>query len=308
MDDRPTVRGKLSESQWLSVIIAAIVCLDGVWICALGLRVELDWRVAAGLALIAAINLVYATVRPDRRIAAAAASVLQLAAFTAASGVLSYLTVTSRFPLIDRHLAAADAAMGLNWVALFQWMQAHPITARILDLAYFSAMAQTGLLLVLLNAMGRLERVREFIWVFVLTLLIIIPVSWVAPAEGAWGYYGVSQQAHAYYLPAFYALRAGTMPEIAMAQLVGVIQFPSFHAALALILIYACRDIPYLFLLSLVLNLVMIASTPTSGGHHFVDILAGLVVVPLAILVFRFFSGRMPRPMAVTDMIPVTRK
>jgi membrane-associated phospholipid phosphatase len=129
--------------------------------------------------------------------------------------------------------------------------------------------------------------VREFVWLWVLTLLIIISLSWLLPAEGAWAYYNVAHLVDAYYLPDFYALRSGEMREIVMAKATGIIQFPSFHAAVALIFIYTSRAIRILFPAFLGLNVLMICSTPTCGGHHFSDVLAGLAVVPCAIIVLR---------------------
>jgi len=107
------------------------------------------------------------------------------------------------------------------------------------------------------------------------------------PAEGAWAYYGVAHLVDAYYLPDFYALRAREMPEIVMAKTTGIIQFPSFHAAVALIFIYESRGIRILFPACMGLNALMIISTPTWGGHHLSDVLAGLAVVPCAIFILR---------------------
>jgi hypothetical protein len=287
MEYRAHMLRRISEVQAFWAIVVAIIVIDVAWSLSAGIRIVPDPVALAGIAFIAAINLVYATVRPHVRIAAAAASVLQLAAFTSVGAVLSYLTVTSRYPLIDRHLAAVDTALGVDWVAMFHWVHDHPVILRVFAFAYNSMMLQVGVLLVVLNALGRLDRVREFVWLFVLSLLIIIPISWLLPAEGAWAYYGVSHLTNAYYLPDFFALREGRMPEIVMSKVTGVIQFPSFHAALGLILIYAYRGIRYLFPISCLLNICMIASTAPSGGHHIADILAGLAAVPLAVVIFR---------------------
>jgi membrane-associated phospholipid phosphatase len=288
MKYRFKMQRQIAEGQVLWTIIALTIGIDLVWAHAIGIKIVLSSGLVIGFSLMAGINLIYATVRPDQRIAAFASAAAQLTAFSAAAAVLSYLTVTSRFPLIDRYLAAADAAFGLDWLGFFTWVKDHPLIEFVLGLSYGSGLLQVGALLVTLIVVGQHERLRQFVWLFVLTLLIIILLSWVMPAEGAWAYYGVSRMTSAYYLPDFYALRAGTLSEISMARVTGIIQFPSFHAALALILIYVCRGIPYLFPVCLVLNAVMIFSTATWGGHHFSDIAAGLAVVPLAILVLRW--------------------
>jgi membrane-associated phospholipid phosphatase len=210
----------------------------------------------------------------------------QLVAFTAACGVLSYLTVTSNFPLIDRYLSAADTAVGFDWLALFNWVQHHPGINRALGWAYESGVFQIFVLLILLTLFGRPERAAEFVWLYITTLLIVVPISWLLPAESAWVHYGVTDRVHAYHLADFSALRAGKLPEITVARVNGLITFPSFHTALGLILIYVTRGIPFLFPVSLGLNALMIASTLTSGGHYLVDVIAGAAVLPLAILIF----------------------
>ena len=47
------------------------------------------------------------------------------------------------------------------------------------------------------------------------------------------------------------------------------------------------------------LNVLMVASTPSVGGHYLVDILAGLAVVPCAILVFRWCQNARSRQLVL---------
>ncbi|OKO66844.1 phosphatase PAP2 family protein, partial [Bradyrhizobium sp. AS23.2] len=149
----------------------------------------------------------------------------------------------------------------------------------VLAIAYHSCMPQVAVLLLWLSACGRFERMREFVWLFVTSLLVIIPISWLLPAASAWVYFGVVERVDAYHLVDFNALRSGEMTSISLTHVNGLITFPSFHAALAIILIYACRGLKVLFPAFLVLNLLMLAATPTVGGHYFIDIIAGGGVV-----------------------------
>jgi hypothetical protein len=286
MENRAGTVKPVCRNQTIWAIIAVIAGIDALWAWSVGIRIAPGLTTPLGLTVLVLINRVYVTVRPNPSIAALAGSSAQLVAFTAVASVLSYLTVASNFPLIDRYLSSADAAVGFDWLALFNWIQDHPGINRVLGFAYGSSIAQIGVLLILLSVLGMFERTAEFVWLFVLTLLIMIPISWLMPAEGAWAYYGVAHLTSAYYLPDFFALRDGAMREIVIAKLSGIIQFPSFHAALGLILIYVTRGIRFLFPVSLGLNALMFASTPTAGGHHLVDLIAGAAVVPLAIAIF----------------------
>ena len=271
----------------LWAIIAVVIGVDALWAWSTGISVILNPAAISAFFVFVALNLVYATVRPNPLIAVFAATIAQFIAFLASGAVLSYLAVTTKFPLVDRYLAVADSAMGLDWLWLFTWVREHQEIARVLGLSYGTGLYQMLILTTLLPALGRLERMREFIWLFALATFITIPLSAVMPAAGAWAHYGVAHLTSNYYLPDFYALRAGEMREIAMAKVTGIIQFPSFHASVALILIYVTRGISYLFPIACLLNVVMIASAPVYGGHHFMDIFAGLVVAPLAIVILR---------------------
>lgn len=276
----------ITEASALWLIIGAMITIDTVWVRLSGIGVSLGPAFVVGLTALVAVHLIYTRVRPNRHIAQFALTSMQLVAFTAAGTVLVYLTVTSKLPLIDRQLETADAAIGFNWLAYFDWVQHHSALDQVFGIAYDSSIFQIFVLLVTLNVTGRFEQARDFTWLFVLTLLIIILFAWLFPAESAWVHFGVEGRVDAYHLADFMALRAGQMKEIALAKANGLITFPSFHAALGLILIIATRR-TFLFSIFLPLNVVMIVSALTSGGHYMIDIFAGLAVVPVAALIRR---------------------
>src|SRR4051794_28374060 len=113
---------QMTETRAIWAVTAVITGVDAIWAWSLGIRILLNPVVVPVFCLMIFINLVYVTIRPDRRIAALAETVAQLIAFTSAATILSYLTVTSRFPLVDRYLAAADGLIGFDWLALFMWV------------------------------------------------------------------------------------------------------------------------------------------------------------------------------------------
>ncbi|MBR1245110.1 phosphatase PAP2 family protein [Bradyrhizobium sp. AUGA SZCCT0274] len=174
---------------------------------------------------------------------------------------------------------AADTAIGFDWLSFFNWVKARPAIDLTFAIAYDSAIVQIAVLLVVLNVTGRLDRAREFIWLLVLTIFITVPLSGIFPAECPWSYFGVEDRVDAYHLADFTALRSGQMPQISLANAKGLITFPSFHASLGLIWPMPAGVFP----IFVVLNAVMISAL-TSGGHYLVDIIAGLAIVPAAVL------------------------
>ena len=73
------------------------------------------------------------------------------------------------------------------------------------------------------------------------------------------------------------------MTTLNVRQMQGVVQFPSFHLAMAVLLIYAMRGIRYWFPIMLFFNILVILATPAIGGHHLTDLAGGALVTAFAI-------------------------
>ncbi|PAY05382.1 hypothetical protein CK489_28750 [Bradyrhizobium sp. UFLA03-84] len=282
-----TVGRERSEARQLWGIIGAMAIIVVVSLVRTGLRVHVGFPIIAGFALLVGLNLFYTNVRKRPLFASITLTCAQLVAFTNLAIIMSYLACAQRFPLVDDRFAAMDAAIGFDWPAAFTWAKVeHPAIGSTLDIIYDTMIAQFFVLLVALCVTRKTAQLRRFAWLFAVTLLIIIPISMALPAEGAWAHYGVARLTSAYYLPDFYALRSGAMHTIDLRSPNGIIQFPSFHASLGLILILCSRG-TFLFWFFLPLNVVMIASAMTAGGHYLVDIVFGLATVPFAIVALR---------------------
>lgn len=277
----------ISENAALWIVIGAVSAIDAVWLMLSGIKINFGITLPVVFLFLLVTNLFYTYIRPNSGIATLTTTLAQLLAFTSANLVLIYLTVTSNLPLADQNFDAADAALGLHWPFLFNWVKDRPVVVLIFEVAYYSITPQAVAVPLILVSIGRVDRAREFVWLFAITLLIITPIAWLLPAESAWVYYNVTDRIHAYHMDIFTALRSGNAKEIVMETAEGVVTFPSFHAALGLILIYVSRGIGILFPCLAILNLLMIASTPTEGGHYFIDVIAGLAMVPIAILILR---------------------
>src|SRR5262249_4057525 len=63
----------------------------------------------------------------------------------------------------------------------------------------------------------------------------------------------------------------------------GLIGFPSFHLVMAILIVWYARSLAALRVPALLLNLVVLISTPIQGGHHVVDLIGGFMVAALAI-------------------------
>jgi membrane-associated phospholipid phosphatase len=75
----------------------------------------------------------------------------------------------------------------------------------------------------------------------------------------------------------------------------GIVTFPSMHAAIAVIYIYCARHRLWALLVLAPWNLMMLASTPTVGGHYLVDVIAGIAIALASIGLYRAFQRRQPQ-------------
>ena len=249
--------------------------------------------IGACLAL-AAAGWFYTRWRPDERLASGCLSTAQVIAFAAVGAPLSYLAASANLPLLDQVYDDIDRALGLDWKAMLTFMNAWPTLFDVLRPIYLSLTFQMTAAVLCLAFTGRFVWLRVYTLAFIIAALITIAMSAVLPAVGVWPHYGLTAADSPHVLPTvstswpvFHGLRDGSFRALVAVGSEGIITFPSLHAALAVILIFALWPIPKLRWVILVLNTVMLVATPIDGSHYFIDVIAGIAVAVLAVLAAR---------------------
>jgi membrane-associated phospholipid phosphatase len=92
------------------------------------------------------------------------------------------------------------------------------------------------------------------------------------------------------------ALLAHGPGRISPAAAKGLIGFPSYHAVLALLVVWYARPLQVVRWLALAVNGLVLIATPIQGGHHIVDVVAGFAVAALAIWAADLFARYATRP------------
>jgi membrane-associated phospholipid phosphatase len=154
---------------------------------------------------------------------------------------------------------------------------------RILAVAYESGMPQLIAIPAILGVSGRREDLLNFFFLLVLSSFLLLIISTPFPATSAFVHFRVTDPNAVSTVSDFAILRDGTMRTFDLMKMQGLISMPSFHTALAVIFIYSVRRIPLLFSIALVINVTMIVSTPTQGGHYLADVIAGLILSAMTI-------------------------
>jgi membrane-associated phospholipid phosphatase len=248
---------------------------------------------AVGMGPCGLIALFYTYIRRDLKIAAMMTVLVQLLLFTFVGGPLSYLMASLGLPLWDATLFNWDRALGLDWRAYLDAVNASPLLGVSFTIAYQSIKLQMILAVFLLALVGRLRDLQVFAAAVVITGLITVLWSGLMPAMAMFVHLGLtaadypnlSPAAAHVHVSAMEGLRNGSLRDIVPLTFEGIITFPSYHAALGVIFLRAFWSVPWVRWPGAVLNTAMIAATPIDGGHYFVDVLAGVAIAVIVLAV-----------------------
>ena len=170
------------------------------------------------------------------------------------------------------------------------FVNSRPLLAELAGYSYLSLLPQFALVPMVLMIVNQLPHLRRSMHAFSLALIATAAISVFTPAVAAFVYLDLTPQVYANiastvytHVPTLEALRAGTLHSIHLDNLEGLITFPSFHTAGALMFIWALRSVPFVRWPAIALNGALIAATPINGAHYFIDLVGGAAVAFAAI-------------------------
>ena len=85
-------------------------------------------------------------------------------------------------------------------------------------------------------------------------------------------------------------VRDGSLRVLDFNKLTGIVTFPSFHAAAAVLYLWAFWPVRWIGPIALVTNIAMLLATPICGGHYFVDVFAGIAIATASIMAARWIA------------------
>ena len=226
---------------------------------------------------------------------------LSASAFVAMAAPLSLMSYAlaslgAFFPLQDGAFAAIDKATGFDWLATIAAVNNWPVAVEILKAGYHYTIAAVIYALVFLNVIKRADRVAEFFWAMMLTCVAANVLSAILPAAGAYVWHApsfevrsaISADSGLWHMKHFEALRDGSFRMFDLASTEGLVTFPSYHTAMALLIPLAMRGYGVITALAWVFAGVVVASTVPIGGHYLIDVVIG---AGLALACVRMLSG-----------------
>lgn len=288
-------------------LAALVVILAGV---ACGLRIGFSARGSALAATVIGGTGLAATLSRGflPRISTALGSFSVLTFVGVAAGVLSMVGQMFALPLVDGSLAAADELIGVQTLDVVRWVVQFRGAPAMLSMVYQLTVPLIFVSAFALACLGRNQRVWELCTAFGFCLFVATIVSMLFPAAGAFEYSGIGRSygallpggAGVYHLKSFHALRGATDLMIDPMHPEGLVTFPSFHTAMALMTAAAWRTDRYLRGPMIVWNAGVVLSAVPIGGHYIVDIVAGAAVW---FAVFRFGPRWIVSPRAAARFV-----
>lgn len=263
-------------------------------------------RIAPGTAILPGIGLAILlagavagrrTGRPQ--VAAVASGFLQMTLFTLLGVILSYVIAARAGALWDAELAAWDGALGFDWPALRAVVDRQPALVWLLGIAYHSLIPQMIVVIVALGKLTRYDVLRVTLRAAILSGFVTILLSGLLPARGnlfdADAYRHLWAPIAWHHADVIAGLRDGTLRVLDLRDMMGIVTFPSYHATLAVIFIWAFQHILRLRWAGTLWASLTILATPLAGGHYAVDVIAGILLAVAGIAAVRLAARHAPQ-------------
>lgn len=290
------------ESAWSFLLLNWIMV--GAMAAALGLSIALsEFSLALpGLALGLGFGGIYggfalanarSAKRRDPQVMFVLGATAQMVLITMLMTPLTYVAAAADLPLQDAHLLAIDRALGFDWAGYVTFVNAHPMLAAWLTYGYTMIRWPIFAIPVFLAAKGQFSRIEEFTFAFGTALILVTIISALVPAIGVYHQIGldpgtlknINAGAYLEQLRDLPPARDGSLRHLDLMNLAGIVTFPSFHAASAVLYAWALWPIRWFRPVTVLANGAMLAATPINGGHYFIDLVAGIIIAITAIAV-----------------------
>ena len=315
-DTDARIAWQLFHLNWLPILVMG--GLLGLGVVITGLSLE---PVAFGVTTAIALGLVAITYhhrfrraeRADPKLVFSLGTIGQVILICAIVGPLSYVAGASQWPLQDQALLAIDRALGMDPEPIARFANDHPWLADVLARAYGLIKWPLLGIPVVLTLTARYLRLQLFMLAMSIALAVTIAISAFVPAIGT--FYGlhlaaaqfpeINTAVYAGQLRDILALRDGTLRQLELFHLSGIVSFPSFHAASAVLYMWALWPVRGIGGVAAALNLLMIAATPVIGAHYMIDVLGGVALAAASIWAAKLYLARIGRvPAAAAQASP----
>jgi membrane-associated phospholipid phosphatase len=216
---------------------------------------------------------------------------------------MTYVAASANLPMQDVALDAIDRALGLHWMAYYQFVSEHHALLVLSVWSYSMIGWPVFGVPIALGWTGRYARLQTFTLAFAIALAVTTAVSAVVPAMGTYDLLKFLPDPNLF-VPGGYTeqlrdlplVRDGSLRYLHLSGLTGIVTFPSFHAAAAVLYIWAFWPVRWIGPLAAIVNIAMLLATPIVGGHYFIDLFAGGAIAAASIMAAQFIAQKIKQP------------
>ncbi len=291
------------------LIILTVVLIDAALILHKGIIIGFEFFAFSVVFCVAfvALGQFYRRFRNSERIALTAHAVGLFVAFTVFGALLNVVLLPRPSAPIDGILVRIDAWFGYSWPALCAWFAQYPWLSEIARGVYGLTLVQMLFVFKFLGLSLDRSRLHADCLAAIFAELITIFTWAMFPAAGASGYWTLAPEIDRIVRPVVSSalgaeinrLLAEGVKDVATLSTTGLVGFPSFHTAMALISLIAIWPYRGARVAYILLNTLLLPGILVHGGHHLMDMVAGTVVTllswRLALFVFDVQETNVPR-------------
>lgn len=284
---------RLYRLNWFSLSVLAILLCISIVASNFSIELESGLRkdVLTASALVFAGHLLISYgwgARPGFAIIAMA----QIRVLAMLATPLTYIAASANLPLQDSTLAYWDQHLGLDWAAYYQFVTGRPMLVPYACVFYALIEWFAIGVPVILGLTQNYVRLQQFTLACILTFCATAIISTFIPAFGTYHQYalptefsGFKASGYLLQMERLPLVRDGALRVLNVPNLGGIITFPSFHAAAAVLALWGFWSIWWMRPFALITSVGMLLATPLFGGHYFVDIFVGAALTALAIAI-----------------------
>lgn len=284
---------------------------------------QFEWRQTligfAQLCVLILAATVLLHTRSAWKVGAAFTALAQYFVFFLSMVMFSHSVAILNFPYFDGPLLHFDRSIGYDWRAYVAYAADHPLLAASMRAAYKTILWQPIFVIVALISTNRGGDLIAYLIAAFIALIACISIFAFLPVTTAWVFTGAVNEVglktlvlagtdHGW-VHQLLELRAGRGRVVPWNVDSGIVGFPSFHAAAAILNCFAMRRARNLKYCFLALNALMLAATPLFGGHYLADIFAGILIaaasIYLAAKILPFFTAATIRRIPIDVHIPM---
>jgi membrane-associated phospholipid phosphatase len=276
---------KNSRPLWRGVVLLMVVAAIGIGATGLSVDFKSNPALLILVAVYAAATFFYRSIRADEHLSQALTTVAQLLLIVVFGLFCSYAAAVTTMPYRDAELLAIDQWLGFNRRSYVSFFTDRSWKIQLSNLVYQAMLPQLAIVPFALIITSRMEQLQRFVAAYGIALISTIAIFVFVPAVGAFVYFDLTPAQYAtlpveVYTPArsLDALRSGAMKTIRLNDLEGLIAFPSFHTAAAILYAWALWPVKSIRWPIAALNVGIISTTPIGGAHYAIDVVAGSIV------------------------------